>query len=434
MSTSAQKQTGDGDSPNRNHPVATTIFILFTLLLDSIGFGLTVPVLPSLVEEFVAGGPSNASYFVGPLLSVSPIALLLCAPLLSRLSDRFGRRTIVLLTLMGALLDYLIMANARTLWLLFLARTISGTCGAILTVTAAYIADVAPLAKRTYYFGLMGAAYGLGLIVGPAVGGLLGELGPHSPFWAAAGVTTVNLICSIFLLPESLPPSVRRPFQLCGANPLSSLAKLRQSQLILRGATAFFFYELAGAMTRAIWVLFVELRLGWTSVQVGASVAVASILSVLVQGGLTPVVISRLGDRVAAVLGLGTNIVALSLLAFVEYGWELYAALAFGAPGWIAGPAIQSVISRSARGNEQGELQRGLTSLTTLSWIFGPIVAGLTFGYFTSSQTRIFLPGVVFLLAALSILSALAAYIGLLVVTYPAHSEEPNLDNVSDVK
>jgi MFS transporter, DHA1 family, tetracycline resistance protein len=407
----------------RKRPAAT-VFILFTVLIDTIGVGLIIPVLPKLIEEFVGGGPSEASAELGWLFAAYALMLFLCAPALGSLSDRFGRRPIILVALAGMAFDYVLTAMAPSLWLLFLGRLVAGACGSNFTTATAYIADVSEPEKRAQAFGLIGAAFGVGFILGPALGGLLGQFGPRVPFWVAAGLTALNFVYGLFVLPESLPASERRPFSLSAANPFRAVLRLRRFPAVVGLAAGFFFMQIGTQMLQSIWVLFTEYRFAWTERDVGLSLAVVGLIFGVVQAGLTRVVIPKIGERGAIFTGTFLCMGGLLWFAFATQGWMMYAALLPYAMIGIAGPAMQAIMSRQVQPSEQGELQGTLTALMSLTAIIGPLVAAYAFGWFTRPGAALVLPGAPFLGAvALLLLGLLFALSGLRAA--PAATVEP---------
>jgi DHA1 family tetracycline resistance protein-like MFS transporter len=303
---------------------------------------------------------------------------------------------------------------APSLWLLFIGRVIAGGCGSNFTTATAYIADVTPPEKRAQAFGLIGAAFGMGFILGPALGGLLGQYGPRVPFWVAAGLTAMNFVYGAFVLPESLPASNRRAFSTRAANPFRSLLRLGRFPSVLGLATAFFFLQLAAQMLQSTWVLFTEYRFAWTERDVGLSLAMVGLVFGLVQGGLTRIAIPKLGERRSIFIGLAFCIVGLIWFAVATQGWMMYAAMLPYAMIGITGPAVQAIMSRQVQSNEQGELQGTLTSLMSVSAIFGPLIATHVFAWFTRPGAPVLVPGSAFFTGAMLMFVALVfAVLGL---------------------
>lgn len=383
-------------------------FIFVTLFLDVLGIGLIIPVLPKLIESFEGGDVSAASHTVGVLAALYSLMQFLFAPVLGNLSDRYGRRPVILGSLLGSGLDYMLLTWAPNLSWFFLGRVISGITGASFTAASAYIADVSPPEKRAANFGLIGAAFGLGFIAGPAIGGLLGNAGLRLPFLVAAGVTLLNWLYGLFILPESLKPENRRRFDWARANPLGSLVALKRYSLVLGLSATFFLIHTAQNMLHATWVLYTGYRYGWTPGQVGVSLAIVGVMAALVQGLLARRLIPALGEARSLVVGLGISATAMVGYGWAPHGWLIYVILVFGSLGGIAGPAAQGLISRTVAANEQGAVQGALSSLGSVAGILGPPLGAGVFGWFIGDQAPWHLPGAAFFLASAMMLAALA--------------------------
>ena len=361
-------------------------FIFITLFLDVLGFGLIIPILPKLLETFHPGDTTKTSLIYGSLVALYSLMQFTFAPVLGNLSDRFGRRPILLGSLFGSAVDYLFLALAPTLPWFFVGRVINGISGASITTAAAYIADISPPEKRAANFGIIGAAFGLGFIAGPALGGWLGENNLRLPFIVAAGLTFANWLYGYFILPESLQPEHRRPFSLAHANPFNALAALRQHPIVLGLSGTFFCLNLAQFTLQSTWVLYTGYRFNWGPRAVGISLAVVGLMAALVQGGLVRMLIPRLGERRAIVFGLSISVVNFLLYGIATQGWMLYAVLTVGSIAGIAGPAAQGLISRNVPPNQQGAIQGALTSIASLCGIIAPPIATGLFGYFISAR------------------------------------------------
>jgi len=383
-------------------------FIFVTLFLDVLGIGLIIPVLPKLIESFEGGDVSAASHTVGVLAALYSLMQFLFAPVLGNLSDRYGRRPVILGSLLGSGLDYMLLAWAPSLSWFFLGRVISGITGASFTAASAYIADVSPPEKRAANFGLIGAAFGLGFIAGPAIGGLLGNAGLRLPFLVAAGVTLLNWLYGLFILPESLKPENRRRFDWARANPLGSLMALKRYALVLGLSTTFFLIHTAQNMLHATWVLYTGYRYGWTPGEVGISLAIVGVMAALVQGLLARRLIPALGEPRSLVAGLAISATAMVGYGWAPHGWLIYVILVFGSLGGIAGPAAQGLISRTVAANEQGAVQGALSSLGSVAGILGPPLGAGVFGWFIGERAPCHLPGAAFFLASGMMLTALA--------------------------
>ncbi|MCB1227905.1 MAG: TCR/Tet family MFS transporter [Verrucomicrobiales bacterium] len=377
------------------------VFIFITLVLDVLGIGLIVPILPKLIEEFEGGSVERAAQVYGLLTAVYALAQFVFAPVLGSLSDRWGRRPVILLSLFGSGVDYLFLAMAPSLPWFFVGRLISGITGANFSAATAYIADVTPPEKRAASFGLVGAAFGLGFILGPAIGGMLGHYGLRVPFYAAAGLTLVNWLYGAWVLPESLKVENRRPFSWRRANPLGALMALKRYPMVFRLAGVWFLLSLAHQVYPATWVLYATYRFDWTVRETGLSLALVGVTSALVQGGLTRVIIPRMGERRAVVFGIAVGVVEHVLFGSVTVGWMIYLIILGGCLAGLATPAAQGLISNTVRADEQGAVQGSLNSLVSIAGVIGPLVMSSLFGYFISDRAPVHLPGVAFYLAAL---------------------------------
>ncbi len=385
------------------------IFIFITLFLDVLGIGLVVPILPKLVESLAGGGVDRASYLYGWLVGLYALMQFLFAPVLGNLSDRFGRRPVILLSLLGSGLDYFLLAWAPTLPWFFLGRLISGISGANFSAAAAYIADVSPPERRAANFGLIGAAFGLGFIFGPALGGWLGHYGLRVPFVAAGVLTLANFLYGCLILPESLKTENRRPFNLRRANPVGALLELRRHRLVLGLSVSYFFSSIAHQVYPSIWVLYTGYRYGWSTKQTGLSLALVGLMAAIVQGGLARHLIPRLGERRAALAGFAIMAVALVGYGLAPQGWMVYILIVFGSLSGLAVPAVQGMISRSVGDNEQGGIQGSLTGLQSVAGAIGPPLATAIFGFFISDRAPAIVPGAPFFFS--SALVVVAAFL-----------------------
>ncbi len=383
--------------------------MLATLAIDALGFGIVVPVVPNLVLRLSHLPPSAASFWVGALLAAFSAMQFLCAPLLGALSDRFGRRPVLLLSLSGICANYLLLAWAPSLAWLFVGRLIAGATAANVSAATAYIADVTPPAQRAQRFGLVGAMFGLGFVLGPALGGLLGAYGLRLPFLGAAVLAGLNVLYGLFVLPESLPPERRRAFAWRRANPVGTLGAVAADPAYLRLAVAWCCAWFALGALQSSFVLANDLRLGWGPRENGMALAAVGVGSALVQGLVVRRLVPRLGERRAALLGYTMAALAYLLFAFAVRGWLVYAGIAVQALGAISGPAVQAMVSARAGPDRQGEVQGALGSLQGLTAIASPLIAGWLFGVFAPRG----LPGAPFLLAAATYLLAFAAVRGL---------------------
>lgn len=387
-------------------------FIFITLLIDVMGWGLIIPVMPKLISELKGVSLSQASSYGAILISVYAITQFIFAPVIGNLSDQYGRRPVLLASLIGFGIDYIILALAPDYGWLFAGRIIAGITGASFTTGAAYIADVSTPDTRAKNFGLIGAAFGLGFVIGPALGGLLAGLGTRAPFYAAAGLCLLNALYGYYILPESLSKENRRPFDWKKANPLGALQLLRKYPGIDSLALCFFLIYLAAQAVQGNWSFFTMYQFKWSESMVGISLAVVGILVGVVQAGLTRVINPRLGNEKSVYTGLLLYTTGLVLFAFAREGWMMFLFLVPYCLGGIAGPALQSILATQVPPNEQGALQGTLTSLMSLTTIIGPLIMNNLFTYFSSPKAPLYFPGIFFLLAALFMLcSALIAWV-----------------------
>lgn len=375
-------------------------FIFVTLFLDVMGLGLIIPVLPKLVESFV-GSETAASQYYGYMVAVYAAMQFLFAPVLGSLSDKYGRRPVILLSLAGAGIDYLLLAFAPSIGWLFVGRVVAGLTAANITSVTAYIADISTPEKRAQNFGMVGMAFGLGFIAGPVLGGLLGDMGLRLPFLVVAGITLLNTLYGFFVLPESLAPENRREFSWQRANPIGSLASLRRYPIVQGMAAVTVLSGLAQNALYSIWVLYVAHRFGWGVRDVGLSLAVVGLSSALVQGGLTGRIVKKIGEQRAVTYGLGLSAFSNVLYGFASQGWMMYVIPFIGSLGYIAGPSSQAIISKTVKPNEQGATQGALTSILSLTGVIGPLVGTSVFSYFISEDAPFQLPGASFFLGAL---------------------------------
>ena len=391
---------------------AALAFIFFTILIDVIGLGIIIPVVPTLIRELTGEGLSRASQYAGWLTFAYASVQFVAAPVLGGLSDRFGRRPVLLAALLGLGLDYILVSFATTLTWLFVARIIAGIMGSSFTTATAYIADISPPEKRAANFGLVGAAFGLGFIIGPALGGLFAEYGSRVPFMVAAGLSLTNFLYGYFILPESLAPENRRPFEWARANPVSSLLRFRRYPAVLGLVAALVLLYLAGSATQSVWTFYTMLKFSWTTQMVGYSLGAVGLGAALVQGGLVRVAVPRLGAGRAILVGLLFYVLGFVLFAFASRGWMMFAFLVPYCLGGIAGPALQGLISGQVPADEQGELQGSLTSLLSATGAVGPPLMSNLFAFFTRPGAAVRFPGAPFLLGAALTLGAAALALG----------------------
>jgi MFS transporter, DHA1 family, tetracycline resistance protein len=386
-------------------------FIFFTLVIDVTGLGLIIPVLPKLIEQLIQGNVSDAAKWGGRLTAVYAIMQFLFSPVLGGLSDKFGRRPVLLFSLFGLGVDYLFLSFAPTLAWLFVGRAIAGIGGASFTTATAYIADISTNENRAQNFGMVGAAFGIGFIVGPVIGGLLGSLGPRIPFMVAAGLSLINFLYGYFVLPESLAKENRRAFDIKRANPLGSLMQLKKYPSLGGLIFSFILIYMASHAVQSNWGFFGIEKLHWDEKMIGISLGVVGVLVGLVQGVLIRYTNPILGNNKSVYYGLLLYSLGLLLFAFASETWMMFVFLIPYCLGGICGPALQSIISSNVPSNEQGELQGALTSLISLTSIFGPMLMTGLFSYFTGPKTPFHFSGAAFALGAVFMLaSAFIAY------------------------
>ena len=382
------------------------LFIFITLLIDVIGIGIIIPVVPALIEKLTGEGISVAATYGGWLTFAYAIFQFLFSPILGALSDRFGRRPILLFSLFGLGLDYIFQAFAPTIFWLFIGRIIAGITGASFTTATAYIADISTPEKRAQNFGMVGAAFGLGFIIGPLIGGFASTGGTHVPFLVAAGLSLLNFIYGYFALPESLSLKNRRRFDWKRANPIGSLKQLKRYPLVMGLVGSFVLLFIASHAVQSNWVYYTVYQFHWTEKEVGLSLAFVGIMIAIVQGGLIRFIMPKLGQHRAIYVGLVLNMISLVLFGLANQGWMMYAILLPYAIAGIAGPAMQGIMSSEVPANEQGELQGGLTSVMSLTSIVGPLLMNNLFAYFTMASAPFLFPGAPFMAGAVMVLVA----------------------------
>jgi DHA1 family tetracycline resistance protein-like MFS transporter len=387
---------------------AGMIFIFVTLFIDILGLGIIVPILPELIKQFTGGDDSQAGLYYGVIISIYATMQFLCAPILGALSDRYGRRPVILLSLFGLGIDYLIQGWAPTIGWLFLGRIIAGIMGASITTANAYIADVSTAQTRARNYGFVGAAFGLGFTFGPALGGLLGSINLRLPFFVSAALALVNWLYGYFVLPESLALEHRSSVSWRKMNPISSIRRLQTYPLVAGLAVVFVITSLAQRGLENVWVLHAGYRYGWDAQTNGLTLGLVGMTAVLVQGFLIKPLIIRIGERQTIFLGLTVSMLAFLCYGLADAGWMIPIIIFFGSLAGVALPAIQGLVAGTVGRSEQGRIQGALTSLISLSAIIAPLIftAGL-FSFFTSDAAPVILPGAPFFLGSLLFLVSL---------------------------
>lgn len=375
-------------------------FILLTVTLDAIGIGLIFPVMPDLIESVTGGTLSQAALWGGVLSTSYAVMQFLFGPILGSLSDRFGRRPVLLTSLFVMGLDYIVLATASTIWLLLAARIVAGITAATYATATAYIADITPPAERGRRFGLIGACFGVGFVLGPLVGGLLATIDLHAPFYAAALLALANLIFGFFVLPETVTKATRRPFTLRRANPFGALRAVARLPGLRRVLTCFLILGIAMNVYPVIWAYFGQARFGWSSAMVGISLAVYGIAFAVGQATLVGPLIRRFGEHRAAQYGMWVDIVTLAGFGLVTHPALALAITPVTALGGVVTPALQAMASRAAPDDAQGEVQGVLASLNAIAMITAPMLMTTTFSYFTGPSAPVYSPGAPFLLSA----------------------------------
>jgi len=383
-------------------------FIFVTVVLAVLGFGLLIPVLPELVKQFKGGNVASGSHVYGVLVSVYALMQFFGSPILGSLSDRFGRRKVILIALAGSSLDFAVMALAPNLTILFIARMVGGLTAGIISTANAYVADVTKPENRAQGFGMLGAAFGIGFIIGPLVGGVLGSLDLRLPFWAAAGCSAANWLYGYFVLPESLAPENRRAFSWKRANPIGALVALKRFPAVLGLAESYFILTLGQMMLFSIWALYTSHRYGWDPKHVGFSLTLVGALSAFVQAALAKRILGAIGDMRGVIVGLILSATAQLLYGLAPQAWMIYAIIVIGSCAGIAGPAMQSYITKHVPSNEQGAVQGIYSGLASLAGIPGPLISTWAFGWAVKPGQPAWLAGIPFFIAAALALIALA--------------------------
>lgn len=386
---------------------SATTFIFITVVIDMLGIGLVWPIMPKLIEEMTGGPVSNAAIVYGLLVSGYALMQFLFGPIMGILSDKYGRRPVILISLAGLGLDYIILALAPNLVWIVIGRLMAGVLGATVSTSNAFIADVTPKEKRAAAFGLIGAAFGVGFIFGPLIGGVLGNIDLRYPFYLAAVISLLNVTFGYFVLPESLPMEKRREIRWKEANPLNALAQIRQYRSVAAFIIALFLAGLAQAGLQAIWVLWSGVQLGWNIADAGFSLAVVGVATVIVQGGLVRIIVPKFGERNVVFAGYFISAIAFFCLPMITAGWVIYAGIIVHIVGWgSAQPALQALMSKAVPEDQQGLLQGTISSVNSVGLIIGPIMATQIFALFTGKLAYLDFPGAWYSVGALFFLLA----------------------------
>jgi DHA1 family tetracycline resistance protein-like MFS transporter len=388
------------------------VFIFVTVVLDVLAMGVVIPVLPRLVEGFLGGDTASAAEMYGVFGTAWAAMQFVFSPVMGVLSDRFGRRPVILASNFGLGFDYVLMALAPNLGWLFAGRVISGITGASFSAASAYIADVTPPERRAAGFGMIGAAFGLGFVLGPALGGILGSAHPRLPFWVAAGLTLANAMWGVFVLPESLPRERRRPFEWARANPVGTLRLLGSHRELLGLASVNFLYQLAHQVLPSVFVLYAGYRYAWDERTVGLTLALVGVGSMVVQGALVRPIVARLGERRTLLCGLVAGAIGMAGFGLAPTGRWFWSSLPVFAFMGLYGPAAQGIMTRRVDPSQQGHLQGANTSILGITGLIGPGMFTVTFATFIGSRADLHLPGAAFLLAALLLATAIPVALG----------------------
>jgi MFS transporter, DHA1 family, tetracycline resistance protein len=386
------------------------IFIVITLALDAMGIGLILPVMPDLIAQIIGGSVGQAAVWGGLLATAFAVMQFVFGPVVGALSDRFGRRPVLLTSLFVMCLDYLMMAVAGSIWLLFVTRIIGGITAATYSTASAFIADITPPEKKSAAFGLVGAAFGVGFVFGPAIGGLLAEFGTRAPFYAAAALAGANLIFGYFVVPETVTDRIRRPFEWRRANPVGALLKLSELPGVTRLLVLFFIYEFAFIVYPSVWAYYTTAQFGWAPGRIGLSLALFGVGVAIVQGVLIRPALRIYGERLTIIYGICFNFSAFVVLALVTNGWVALGFIPLTALGAVVTPALQGLMSKSAADNQQGELQGVISSAKSLATMIAPLAMTQIFFAFTGPGGTFF-PGAPFVLSAVLMVVCLSVFL-----------------------
>lgn len=387
------------------------LFIVITMVIDAMGIGLIIPVMPDLFEEVGASDLSRAAIWGGILATTFAVMQFIFGPVLGGLSDRFGRRPVLLISLAALAVDYLVMAVAGSLWLLLIGRMIGGITAATQATANAYMADISAPEDRAANFGLLGAAFGVGFVLGPLIGGALAELGTRAPFYAAAFLSAANAVFGYFVLTETLSPENRRPFSWRRANPLGSLIQLRKLPGVGLLLVVFFIYQVAFTVYPAVWSFFGKERFGWDPGMIGLSLGLFGIMLAIVQGALIRPILRVLGERGTVIYGHGFDVLAFLAIAFVTSGSVMLMLVPLAALAAVITPALQGIMSKAVSADSQGELQGALLSISSVAMIFSPMIMTGTFAAFTGPEAPVYLPGAPFILSAALVALGLVVFL-----------------------
>lgn len=400
-----------GGRPPGKHAL---LFILLTIFIDTVAFGIIIPVLPALIAQLGDTSISDAAGYGGLLMFVFALMQFIFAPILGGLSDRFGRRPVLLLSLTVLGLDYIIMGFANSIFWLFLGRLIAGAAAATFATSNAYIADITPEKERAQKFGLIGAAWGIGFVMGPAIGGLLGDIDPRLPFFVAAGLALANVLYGLLVLPETLAPENRRPFSIKRANPIGAVRAMSAYPIVIGLFGAYVLYMVAHDANPSIWTYYVLHKFDWSSAQIGLALAVVGLSGAIVSGTLVGPAVKAFGEARTAYIGSILTAISFFGYAFASQDWMIYPCIVIGAGMGLIMPSLRSVMSAAVPENGQGELQGAIASIQGLTAIFSPLIMTQTFRYFSSPEAVVVFPGASFFLAGALMLASLVVVFSVL--------------------
>src|SRR5579864_3956740 len=407
---------------------ASVVFVLITLFIDVLGMGLVIPILPRLIQNLLGDSIGEASFVFGVLVSIYAVMQFFCAPVLGALSDRFGRRPVILLALAGLGFDYVLLSLAPSVWWLVLGRVVAGIFGATFTPVGAYIADVSPPDKRAANFGLIGIAFGLGFIAGPALGGVLGANNLRLPFMVCAGLTFANFLFGLLVMPESLRPENRRSINWSQMNPIGALRAVWRYRAVATLVPVFVAASIAQQGLQTVWVPYTTYRYGWSVSDVGASLAVVGLLMAISQGALVRPMVARFGEVRTLIVALALAVVGMLLFGLSTQGWMMYSVTAVYCLGLgLLNPAVQGLMSRAVAANEQGLLQGAMSSVMTGTAVIGPPLANGLFALAIDPRAPVAVPGAPFFVGSLLCLSALWLARRILWQSHPRPQPQPEL-------
>lgn len=387
------------------------LFILFTVMIDAMGIGLIMPIMPDLIVEVQGGTLAEAALWGGVLSTVFAVMQFLFSPVIGNLSDSVGRRPVLLVSLFVMALDYLVMAVAGTMWLLLIGRIVGGITAATHATAGAYIADISEPHKKAANFGLLGAAFGVGFVLGPLIGGLLGEFGTRAPFYAAAVLAGMNFVLGWFVMNETVTDKTRRAFNWHRANPFGAFKAMAQIPGIARLLLVYFLYSVAIYVYPAIWSYFTQARFGWTPQVIGLSLGLFGIMMAVVQGGLIRIALRYLGERKTVIAGKVIDLFSFGVIAFVTSGTLALIFTPISALGAVVSPALQGIMSKNVSDDQQGELQGVMTAVHALSMIVSPLMMASVFAHYTREGASVFFPGAPFLVAFVLLLLGLVVFL-----------------------